>query len=91
MKGGISGIGSDADPCGPNSRNLSLVTGVSRHIGVLESAGLVQRDVRGRERWVSLRPEGLTMAQQWINEQSNFWSVRADALADRLRRKGNGQ
>ena len=65
--------------------------GVSRHIGVLESAGLVLRDVRGRERWVSLHPEGLTMAQQWINEQSNFWSVRADALADRLRRNGNGQ
>ena len=65
--------------------------GVSRHIGVLESAGLVQRDVRGRERWVSLRADGLTMAQQWINEQSNFWSTRADALADRLRRKGNAQ
>ena len=29
MKGGISGIGSDADPCGPSSRNLSFVTGVS--------------------------------------------------------------
>ena len=61
--------------------------GVSRHIGVLELAGLVQRDVRGREHWVSLRPDGLTMAQQWINEQTDFWSSRADALAARLRRK----
>lgn len=61
--------------------------GVSRHIGVLESAGLVQRDVRGREHWVSLRRDGLTMAQQWINEQNAFWSTRADALAARLRRK----
>jgi DNA-binding transcriptional ArsR family regulator len=65
--------------------------GVSRHIGVLESAGLVQRDVRGREHWVSLRPGGLTMAQQWIDEQSDFWSTRADALATRLRRKGTRQ
>ena len=63
--------------------------GVSRHIGVLESAGLVQREVRGREHWVSLRPDGLTMAQQWINEQTDFWSTRADALAARLRRKGD--
>lgn len=61
--------------------------GVSRHVGVLESAGLVRRDVRGREHWLSLVPDGLTDAQQWIDEQSEFWSTRADALAERLRRK----
>jgi DNA-binding transcriptional ArsR family regulator len=65
--------------------------GVSRHIGVLESAGLVQREVRGREHWVSLRPDGLTTAQQWINEQTDFWSRRADALSERLRRRGSGR
>ena len=62
--------------------------GVSRHIGVLETAGLVRREVRGREHWLSLQPNGLTMAQQWINEQSEFWTTRADALAERLRKKG---
>ena len=62
--------------------------GVSRHIGVLESAGLVRGRSAGREHWLSLRPEGLTMAQQWIDEQTDFWSTRADALAARLRRKG---
>lgn len=62
--------------------------GVSRHIGVLETAGLVRREVRGREHWLSLQPNGLAMAQQWINEQSEFWSTRADALAERLRTKG---
>jgi DNA-binding transcriptional ArsR family regulator len=61
--------------------------GVSRHIGVLESAGLVQREIRGREHWVSLRPDGLTAAQQWIGEQTDFWAARADALSARLRRK----
>lgn len=61
--------------------------GVSRHVGVLESAGLVRREVRGREHWLSLRPDGLSPARQWIDEQSDFWSTRADALADRLRRK----
>ena len=58
--------------------------GVSRHIGVLESAGLVQRAIRGREHWVSIRPEGLTAAEGWIREQTAFWSQRADALAARL-------
>lgn len=61
--------------------------GVSRHVGVLESAGLVRREVRGREHWLSLQPDGLTAAQQWIDEHTDFWSARADALADRLRRK----
>jgi DNA-binding transcriptional ArsR family regulator len=61
--------------------------GVSRHIGVLESAGLVQREVRGREHWLSLRPDGLSVAQRWMDEQTEFWSARADALEARLRRK----
>jgi len=58
--------------------------GVSRHVGVLESAGLVRRAVRGREHWVSLRPEGLSAAEDWIGEQTAFWSRRVDALAARL-------
>ncbi|BCI51931.1 transcriptional regulator [Mycolicibacterium litorale] len=61
--------------------------GVSRHIGVLESAGLVTREVRGREHWLSLRPDGLTLAARWMDEQTEFWSTRADRLAERLRRK----
>jgi DNA-binding transcriptional ArsR family regulator len=60
--------------------------GVSRHIGVLESAGLVHRVVRGREHWLSIRPEGLDAAGDWIREQTAFWSRRADALAARLAR-----
>lgn len=65
--------------------------GVSRHVGVLESAGLVTREVRGREHWLSLRPEGLTVAAQWMAEQTEFWSTRADALAARLERKRRGR
>jgi DNA-binding transcriptional ArsR family regulator len=58
--------------------------GVSRQVKVLEAAGLVVREVRGREHWLSLRPEGLSPLQGWISE---FWSDRADALARRLRRQ----
>jgi DNA-binding transcriptional ArsR family regulator len=61
--------------------------GVSRHIGVLESAGLVRRVVRGREHWLSIRPEGFAAAEAWIGEQTVFWSARTDALATRLARK----
>ena len=64
--------------------------GVSRHVSVLESAGLVRRSVRGREHWLSLRPEGLAAAGDWIAEQTAFWSRRADALAARLARPAPG-
>ncbi len=61
--------------------------GVSRHVGVLEAAGLVRRKVRGREHWLSLQADGLTAAERWIQEQTAFWSARADALSERLRGK----
>ena len=61
--------------------------GVSRHVGVLERAGLVRREVRGREHWLSLEPEALSEAHSWIDEQTSFWSTRADALARRLEKR----
>jgi DNA-binding transcriptional ArsR family regulator len=57
---------------------------VSRHLAVLEAAGLVARDVQGREHWLSLRPEGLSAAERWIHDQRDFWSRRAAALDERL-------
>ena len=65
--------------------------GVSRQLKVLEEAGLIKRDVRGREHWLSARPESLTGAQQWIAEQAAFWSTRADALAAHLQRRQPNQ
>jgi DNA-binding transcriptional ArsR family regulator len=59
----------------------------ARHVAVLEAAGLVDRDVRGREHWLSLRPDGLDAAETWIADQRAFWSKRADALASRLAAK----
>ena len=61
--------------------------GVSRHVAVLEAAGLVTRQVRGREHWLSLRPEGLSLAEEWIHVQTSFWTRRAEALEARLARK----
>lgn len=60
--------------------------GVSRHVGVLEAAGLVKREIRGREHWLSIQPQALTLAERWLGEQTSFWARRADALASRLER-----
>jgi DNA-binding transcriptional ArsR family regulator len=64
--------------------------GVSRHLGVLESAGLVHREIRGRNHWLSIQPDALTKAEEWIREQTSFWEERADLLAARLGRKKKG-
>jgi DNA-binding transcriptional ArsR family regulator len=61
--------------------------GVSRHIGVLEAAGLLRREIRGREHWVSVQSDALRQCERWLSEQTEFWSKRADLLADRLERK----
>jgi DNA-binding transcriptional ArsR family regulator len=60
---------------------------VARHVSVLESAGLIDREIRGREHWLTVRSAGLQTAEEWIAEQTSFWSVRADALAARLERR----
>ncbi|HLL91853.1 MAG TPA: metalloregulator ArsR/SmtB family transcription factor [Solirubrobacteraceae bacterium] len=60
---------------------------VARHVATLEQAGLLVRDVRGREHWLAVRPQGLRDAEQWIARQEEAWSARADALAAHLQRQ----
>ena len=58
---------------------------VSRHLRVLEDAGLVERRVDARWRVFSLRRERLREAQMWIAEVRAFWEKsfdRLDALLD---------
>jgi DNA-binding transcriptional ArsR family regulator len=81
-----SGDARITDLAAPLQRKMSFAA-VSRHLAVLETAGLIRREVRGREHWLSVQPTGLRAAQRWINEQSEFWSGRADALAARLERR----
>jgi DNA-binding transcriptional ArsR family regulator len=53
---------------------------VSKHIKVLEQAGLVRRRVSGRDHWLSLRSEPLASAYAWIGLYQRFWESRIDAL-----------
>jgi len=60
---------------------------VAQHVATLENARLISREIRGREHWLSITPDGLREAESWIAEQSAAWSARADALSDHLRRQ----
>ena len=64
---------------------------IARHASVLENAGLIRRDVRGRDHWLSMEPAGLERAQRWIDEQTSFWQERADLLVERLSRRRRSQ
>lgn len=58
---------------------------VSKHIAVLEKAGLVRRRKDGRTHYCSLKPEALTGALDWIAIYQQFWRQRFDALAAMLK------
>lgn len=55
---------------------------VSKHIRVLEEAGLVRRRVQGRTHWLSLDPDRLAAATDWLATTRTFWESRLDALEE---------
>src|SRR5882757_9570278 len=58
----------------------------SKHIKVLENAGLIRREVRGRTHLCRLEPGPLASAHEWLSFYERFWTDRLDAL-DRLLRE----
>ena len=54
--------------------------GASKHVKVLEGAGLVHRRKAGRTHLCSLRAEPLAEAEQWLKQWEKFWTVRLDRL-----------
>jgi DNA-binding transcriptional ArsR family regulator len=52
----------------------------SKHIRVLEGAGLVRRRVRGREHILSLDAAPLAEAARWIEHYRTFWSDQLSSL-----------
>jgi DNA-binding transcriptional ArsR family regulator len=58
---------------------MSLVA-VSKHLKVLERAGLVSRTVTGRRHICRLEPAPLAVASAWLSFYERFWDQRLDAL-----------
>src|SRR5579885_3388626 len=57
---------------------------VSKHLKVLERARLIERRKEGSFQIVSLKPETLKSADQWISYYEQFWGNRLDALKELL-------
>jgi len=56
------------------------LTGMKKHIGVLEQAGLVATEKVGRVRTCKLGPRQLGEETEWIETYRQFWTARFDAL-----------
>ncbi len=63
---------------------------VSKHIKVLERAGLVRRQIAGREHQVALDPAPLDEVAAWISAQRAFWNRSLDNLETLLVRRRAG-
>ena len=61
--------------------DISLAA-VSKHVQVLERAGLVSREIIGRDHLIRARVEELRAARQWIDRQTAFWERAMDTLKD---------
>jgi DNA-binding transcriptional ArsR family regulator len=57
---------------------------ISRHLRVLEAAGLITNERRGKQRICRLRPESLANAQDWLDFNRRFWTASLDRLERHL-------
>ena len=76
---GEASVGELADPFA-----ISLPA-ISRHLKVLQQAGLIERKAEAQWRRCVINPEPLMEAASWIERYREFWESRFDALEDFLK------
>ena len=54
--------------------------GASKHVKVLEEAGLIARRRQGRTHLISIQARPLEEAERWLRQWEKFWSSRLDRL-----------
>jgi len=66
---------------GPLPMSLAAV---QKHVRVLQDAGLVATEKRGRHRHVRLRAAPMREAVDWLRRYEDFWNTRLDRLGEAL-------
>lgn len=79
LAGGERSIGELAEP------HAMSFAGASKHVRVLEQAGLVRRHVVGRTHRCRLEAVGLGEADAWLRTYERFWTSRLEVLDALLR------
>ncbi len=60
---------------------------ISRHLRLLEEAGVVSRMIDGRNHRLALRPEALAEASDWIETQRQRWERLFDVVGEYLEQR----
>ena len=69
--------------------SMSLAA-ASKHVQVLEQAGLIRRTIDGRRHICTLEPGPLASAAEWLRFYEPFWNERLDGLEKLLTKKKKG-
>jgi DNA-binding transcriptional ArsR family regulator len=62
---------------------------ISKHLKVLEETGVVKRVVEGRTHRLSLEPEVLSVAADWMDHQRALWERMFDVVDEYLKERGS--
>lgn len=73
----------------------TALNAVTKHLKLLERAGLIERKKQGREVFISFRAEPLKEVATWVHEYERFWNERLDQFQqyfkDKKQKKENKQ
>ena len=72
------------DVAGPFKVNLNAVT---KHLKLLDRAGLITREKKGREMLISLRVEPLRVASVYVHEYERFWNKQLDEFEQNFKKE----
>jgi DNA-binding transcriptional ArsR family regulator len=61
---------------------------ISKHIKVLEKAGLVTRKTIGRTHWIEANLKRVTLAENWFKELKSIWELRLEKLDEIMKNRG---
>ena len=65
----------------------TALNAVTKHLKMLERAGLIERQKQGREVLISFRGEPLRPVAGWVHEYERFWNQRLDQFEQHFKDK----
>jgi DNA-binding transcriptional ArsR family regulator len=81
----VERLSDGASTVGEATRNLGVSKPtISRHLKMLEEAGVVSRVIDGRTHRLALRPEALAETSDWIESQRERWERLFDVVGEYL-------
>ena len=65
----------------------TALNSVTKHLKILERAGLIERRKQGREVFIYLRGKPLRRVAGWVQEYEKFWNERLDQFEQYFKKK----